>query len=389
VGDILYCQFENMNSELINKLPITVISTFGHNGIDWLHSLLDDHPEVLIMPGFSFFRTLEMFQKEAKIGSLKDLNDELMAQKLTRFFIRNSAYKTIRRKFLNGSVEEDLFNKELHHYLESNNSQIPLVKLFFGIHYAFAMAKKIDIRRKTIIVVQEHVPWYSEKYENIFSPRFVFMMRDPRAALAGSWIRLTHGEENKKLHPYRFDHTILYWLYPLRFLKNYEKFIGFRNRFKIMKNEKMHGNLKDEMRQLCQWLGIAFNTSCLEQTFLGVGWHGESVYLAPDELQQAPPADYYEEEKIEKRWRGALDVRQIRMIEYLLPEIFEKFNYPTDYKKNKLIYFYCMMQFVFLNQLNIRKRNRLIMIVEVLRNVSRRMSILFFPLHVRNIFKIL
>ena len=32
------------------KLQICVLSTYGHCGVDWITSLLDNHEEVLIMP---------------------------------------------------------------------------------------------------------------------------------------------------------------------------------------------------------------------------------------------------------------------------------------------------------------------------------------------------
>ena len=34
----------------VSKLPVVMIGSFGHAGIDWVHSLLDNHPQVLLMP---------------------------------------------------------------------------------------------------------------------------------------------------------------------------------------------------------------------------------------------------------------------------------------------------------------------------------------------------
>ena len=48
----------------INKIPVAAISTFGHCGIDWLHSLIDSHKEVLILPPLSFFRKINMLKKK-------------------------------------------------------------------------------------------------------------------------------------------------------------------------------------------------------------------------------------------------------------------------------------------------------------------------------------
>ena len=45
---------------MIKKLPLTFLMTFGHCGIDWLHSLLDSHSQILIMPALSFLRCWKM-----------------------------------------------------------------------------------------------------------------------------------------------------------------------------------------------------------------------------------------------------------------------------------------------------------------------------------------
>ena len=42
----------------LEKLPIYVLQSAGHSGIEWTHSLLDSHSEILILPAFSFYRTI-------------------------------------------------------------------------------------------------------------------------------------------------------------------------------------------------------------------------------------------------------------------------------------------------------------------------------------------
>ena len=50
--------------------------------------------------------------------------------------------------------------------------------------------------------------------------------------------------------------------------------------------EEMHIDLKKEMVTLCNWLGINFYDSCLEESFLGKEWLGESSYLGVNELKK-------------------------------------------------------------------------------------------------------
>ena len=71
---------------ILNKLPVYMLSSFGHAGVDWTHSLLDNHEEILIMPAFSFFRTLHKVEKVNKIN-LKLFKDSKFAAKvLTEMF---------------------------------------------------------------------------------------------------------------------------------------------------------------------------------------------------------------------------------------------------------------------------------------------------------------
>jgi len=51
----------------IIKIPIVTISTFEHCGIDWLHSLIDSHKQVLIHPSLSIFRKIAILNKQSKI----------------------------------------------------------------------------------------------------------------------------------------------------------------------------------------------------------------------------------------------------------------------------------------------------------------------------------
>ena len=55
------------NLDIIKKKKIFVLSSFGHAGIDWISSLLDNHPEILIIPSLSFFVKYRVRKKNIKI----------------------------------------------------------------------------------------------------------------------------------------------------------------------------------------------------------------------------------------------------------------------------------------------------------------------------------
>ena len=72
---------------------------------------------------------------------------------------------------------------------------------------------------KKIIVTQEHVPWHSEKYKQLFNPKFVFIMRDLRAGIAGSWKRQQDNTSLMKMNSLDFDKINLYWTYAYNFFR--------------------------------------------------------------------------------------------------------------------------------------------------------------------------
>ena len=156
-----------------------------------------------------------------------------------------------------------------------------------------------------------------------------------------------------------------------------------------MVNEKMHQNLKKEMQDLCSWLKLDFLDSCLEETFLGKEWLGESSYLGIDELSERPPIDFYTEENVEKRWRKRLNKNEIIMIEYLFKYSFHVFGYSRDTLNDFKNTFTALYKFLFTMLINPLEKEKYLLPIKVMRNFIRRIIILYFPLQASRIFTIL
>ena len=45
---------------MLRDKRVTFLMAFGHCGLDWIHSLLDSHEQILIMPSLSFYRCWKM-----------------------------------------------------------------------------------------------------------------------------------------------------------------------------------------------------------------------------------------------------------------------------------------------------------------------------------------
>ncbi|WP_415321001.1 sulfotransferase [Candidatus Pelagibacter sp. Uisw_092] len=372
----------------LQTIPLAVISTFGHNGIDWMHSLLDNHQELLIMPAFSFFRSIDRiklhnrninFSKKNSINNISGL--------FSSMFYEDTRNKVQRRNFIKTINDKKNFHKHLKEWLLFSKIENFEKDLFLGIHYAFIKLYKININNKKLIVHQEHVPWHSEKYLKLFNAKFIFMMRDPRAAIAGSILRM-QKHNNSEMYPNQFDHVLLYWKYANYFTSKNKH---LKNKIIVMKNEKLHQNIKREMKKLSAWLGISFSKTLINQTFLGKKWFGETAYLQgknqEDDLKKPPPKNYYNSRKIKKRWKSVINKKRILIIEVILSKLMKKYKYKTLHKLTLynffLGYFFCFTDFTKQKKYFISK------IIIKIRNLLRRFIIIFFPRYAYKTFKIL
>tara|TARA_Y100000768_G_C23989531_1_gene691319 strand:- start:5152 stop:6270 length:1119 start_codon:yes stop_codon:yes gene_type:complete len=366
----------------INNLPVAVISTFGHNGIDWLHSLLDSHPQIIIMPGFSFYRTYDTLKLE-KINS-----NEKLASTIAEAFLNNKSYHVKRRQILFNIHEKIFFEESLNLALKNDKSKTKTKKIFNALHYAFlCINKSKNIQDKKIIVVQEHVPWHSNRFIRDFNDvKFIFMMRDPRPALAGSWRRLRLSNTSNKINSYQFDHTLLYWKYSEHFVNSMKNKKPY-----ILKNEDIHFDHQHEMTMLSKHLNINFDESMLTQTFNGVEWLGESAYINEEEKFPVDQEKFYQAKEIEKRWRKEINALQILSIEVLTKKVMKLYNYNFD-SKNTLLkkikgYKYIFSQ-SYKNQ-SLNSKSSIRNFLALFRNFLRRIFIVFYPKLANKIFKII
>jgi len=369
-------------------IPIIVLSTSGHNGVDWLHSLLDGHDELLILPAFSFIRTANFLKDRIGNKNLSEISYTTIADELVELLSSAPFQNNRRRLFSISNDEPEIFKLHLTDYLTKSIEEDILVRLFFGIHYSYAKINNINLKNKKSIVIQEHVPWHSELYYDLFSARFLFIVRDPRAALVGAWIRQKRAD-NGKFQAYRFDHTILYQRYFIWFLKYVEKKFNKNagHYLYIIRNESLHRDFTNEMKLLCSWLGIEFSDSLFKQTFANKEWYGESVYLAIDDLDQPPPTDYYEPSKVESRWRNAISPIEIKMVEWLTSDIFIRFDYIKDLPSKKFGFLAVLRYFFLKNNYIKSSQSFYILPLVFIRNLLRRFFVLYFPNVAGRLFK--
>ena len=311
----------------LKKKKLFVLSSFGHAGIDWVHSLLDGHEEILIAPAFSYYRTYYRFLYRSKINLFLIEDYDYLSKIISDLFYFHPGYKVKRRKFLFNLIEKKNFEKYLKIYLKAD-TEILEKKIFYAIHFAFAKIKKKKIDKIKNIVIHEHVAWHCFRYLTIFKSKFIFIFRNPKASLAGAVLKMKKSNKSKILKSIQFDTIILHMKTALEFIVKHKN----KKNFYILQNEKMHENLKSEMLNLANWMKIKFSKQLLSQTFLKKKWLGESSYLAKDELKKDPPKNFYYPMEVEKRWRSVLDKNDILMTEVIFQKQMNLMNYNIENK---------------------------------------------------------
>ncbi|MDP7194805.1 MAG: hypothetical protein QF864_01270, partial [SAR202 cluster bacterium] len=161
----------------INNKKITFLLSFGHTGIDWFHSLLDSHPQILLMPCFSFYRSWKVLNADlAK-------SEEAMHSIWIDYFTSAGMQSKESKQFYS-SEETERFSNKLFEKLVDNG--IGRKETLYSIIESFAWAKDIDLNQINTVIEHEHVSFpYKEIFQDFFEPNILMIYRDPRASLAG------------------------------------------------------------------------------------------------------------------------------------------------------------------------------------------------------------
>ena len=328
-------------NNLIKKKKI-ILTTYGHNGLDWLQSMIDGNSKVLMMPAFSFFRTIRYLK------ITKELNFDEISQKISLIFFKDKSYQVRRRKFIYNKNEYLNFKKNLRYYLKKNLSNNFYENIFLSIHLSFAQLKKIDIKKIGCIICQEHLSTNLYLYKKFFQDdlNFIVMMRNPKAAIAGSINSQKKSNNNKFLPAQDFILIMHTWFAGKIFFKSIKK----PNVYTVI-NEKINQYQKHELIKLFKWIGVKIEKINFRETILRKNWNGESSYLKTNkekDLIKKVPKNFYSSRNVEKRWRSILDKKTILVIESLLFDIFFIYKYKTDFKINPLIKLKALITYIFL-----------------------------------------
>lgn len=311
--------------EAINAI---VLTPHGRSGSLFMHSLLDGHNEVISFPtiGFSYHFPSIIYNIPAAVDGFIEKNPDIFDISLGYLGQEGGSVTTAL-----GSAESDDLRVDILEFMRNfkedeliaNFNIITRRDFVIALHFAFAKTVGIDVGGIKFLLIHSHN--YDGSHEFILEdfPKmyFIAMVRDPREdwlswdkvlklrAKNYSKIRINERNENIQRYAHFIENLFIFSL-KLR-----------SNHLKIVDLNRLHLLNKEAMIRLAYWLGLTFQDSLLESTFLGRLWNGNSA--------DRKPISGFSRVKIFHQWPKELDVVDSFVISMKLCNYIIALGYPT------------------------------------------------------------
>lgn len=248
------------------------ISGYHKSGTTLLLSILDGHPELVVIPEeLNFFKSVLFKKDKAKaIRENSGFKMFLSEQELPEW----SHWKTFYRE---GYPEFD--NRKFTRLVEQALRESENFKdLLLQMVHAFAEVDHVDPTAKShwaskTPLEEIYFPLMLEMFRDDF--KFVYMVRDPRDA----YTSISKWKENRGRMGYQSLSTAV--SFCVNWQTRLNKVIDYQKKYEnicIFRYEDLLRNTEVALKQLCEFLRIEYSPEMLRPTRHGKEWGGNSVY---------------------------------------------------------------------------------------------------------------
>ena len=264
---------------------VLAIQNFGSSGSKFVHSLFDNHPDILAIPSLYMLSFYSFWPEDKNRNTLQVIDNFINHFKF--WFDKNGypPYGTDKMGVNRNEkifIEKDVFKKNLkekliNHKEVRRNYFIQCVYLCYAKSYGRELKKEIN---KYIILYPHHTsnPKYAKELINDFKDvHFLYVFREPLQAL-GSSMKLVSTRWGGFVH----RKTIAEYGFNM-FLN--DRYISDKNPYKIYAYSKISNvpcvgiRLEDLVEdpnnilmKLCKWLNLDWSDQLLESTYNGIIW---------------------------------------------------------------------------------------------------------------------
>ncbi|MDC0215445.1 sulfotransferase, partial [Candidatus Marinimicrobia bacterium] len=258
----------------INSLPVVALMTTGRTGSDYLHSLLDSHPQVLTFNGHftvysDFFSTALTIKNDSSI--IADIVDEFIGKYIYKFVSKYDYQEA--KDILGKNKDESItintsdFKRHVIQLMKDENlSSRNLLLAFYG---SYNICLGNNIFNTKVFFHHPHVGYELDLFINDFSDlKIVFTTRDPRA-------NFVSNIENFRRYSLMHDNEVHLYNAMKIMLEDCKIDEIHENEDVVIKLEDLPK--KNIMESFANWLQIDFRESMLNATWAGLEWYGDRL----------------------------------------------------------------------------------------------------------------
>tara|TARA_X000000950_G_scaffold145880_1_gene180274 strand:- start:409 stop:1503 length:1095 start_codon:yes stop_codon:yes gene_type:complete len=311
-----------------NLKVVNIGHYINRTGTLFLHSLLDNHPQILTVPGvlnFNYILNNNISSSEEALELFENENPKFFDTSSFNILDKNNSqlfYLGEKKKskiITNKIIFKETFIKVLKEFGDLSKSNI--IK---SVYLAYAISHNQKIDEKKILLLHPHEQKICIEFNKLFpSSKFLIPIRNP-IKVYFSLIETRRAKCKLRDIPY----------YPRG---SFKEFIEGLNNFKI-NNLNMHvirledlGNkTEDTMKKICEFINIEFNKSLLTSTFGGYKYWGNTINLQRNNYFEK---NYDSFEKAKKNDLELLKILNMKILKKFYTEIdLSKINKNSLYK---------------------------------------------------------
>jgi len=302
----------------VANLPcVAQVSMGGRGGSDAFHSLFDSHPMVLTFNGQLYFHTfwLDAVTTAVPEPNLEDIADEFIGIHIDKL---KSAYDIVERKGHLGANMDQSIDIDLNEFREHTiglmkNRDLNSKNFMFSVYGAYNLCIGHPIEQTKLLFHHiHHIRKLPEFLKDFPDSKIISTLRDPRAGYISMVEHAMEGDFPG------YHHVAL-----RRMLEEALHLISSNGRFCVVRMDDF-GN-QSIMENVCEWLGIEYNSALENSTWGGLRWWGDiksTVSNIQDEKE-------FNRAIRGNKWEGKLKGVDRFLFEFLLEPTFEWYGYET------------------------------------------------------------
>lgn len=329
-------------NEVLSKLNslevITIVAAAPRPGTDFLHSLLDSHPQIISFDGWLNFH--EFFENSISVYGFKKYffkknDDRFQNINLSDFFYEfawshlhkfDSRYDNIELKGNLGPNKNDHnfidIDKFVKHAVDLlSTSEFSSKNSLLAIYGAISLTRGEPLANKKVLLHNVHLQDHLDPFLVDFpEAKIIACTRDPRVLSTKIIKTLSEMELS------RYSIEMSRALFKLG-IDGIDRIISRGPKVFVNPLERLHNSPKEVMTNISNWVEISFEESLLQSSWYGKTWNGD---ILSDNIESAFDPNRYIESQI--AWKQDMYKTESICIELIMRNEMRRNNNFPEFK---------------------------------------------------------